>query len=215
MKQYFVDNKSDKLVVIFCGWGSNQNCFDLTDKTADFLVLYDYRTPDFDYEIVNKHKTVRVFAWSLGVWAANAYFKAENPAEAVAYNGTLFPVDDCLGIPPAIFDGTIANFSERSLYKFRRRMCGGNAEDFSARCAGINTDDLGDELKFIRSAYNLPGKLNPMLNWKHAYYGQNDKIFTPQNQLAAWQKLSVPCKPLGNEHYDSQAIDEIIKTLLQ
>lgn len=58
-----------------------------------------------------------VFAWSFGVYAAAYWLRKENlsPTMAVAINGTLSPIDDELGIPVGVFNGTLENLSEKSL----------------------------------------------------------------------------------------------------
>lgn len=212
MKQQFVDNKCDDLIVIFCGWGSDGSCFDFNDKLADFLILSDYRDSCFDEDIVKSHKKVSVFAWSLGVWAADKFFQGIRTDKAVAYNGTPFPIDEKFGIPPEIFDGTIANFSERSLYKFRRRMCGVNAAAFFEHLPEVEAPELLDELKCIRRRVQTGG-CGGHIVWTEAYYGLADKIFPPCNQAAAWQKMGVPCYVAGTEHYDPVEISRIIKEL--
>lgn len=212
MKQQFIDNKSDDLVVIFCGWGSDRSCFCFNDKTADFLVLSDYRDSYFDEELVRAHKKVSVFAWSLGVWAADMFFQGIRIDKALAYNGTPFPIDENFGIPPEIFDGTIANFSERSLYKFRRRMCGINAAAFFGHLPQVEAVELLDELRCIRRRVQS-GVCSAHIAWTEAYYGSDDKIFPPRNQVSAWRSIGVPCYLAGTEHYDPVEISRIIKEL--
>ena len=210
MKQVLIKNGSDKIVVIFCGWSCDANCFDLSDGTADFLILNDYRSPDFDVELVKSYKQVCLFAWSLGVWAADNYFNGVETSCAVAYNGTVSPVNDEYGIPVSVFDGTIANFSERSLYKFRRRMCGANARTFFATLPGTSPKALLEELVHIRNhADGHGGKVN----WTVAYYGTEDKIFPAANQLSAWKKKGIACLPAGKEHFEPEYMKSIMASI--
>ncbi len=60
-----IDNQSDRLTLIFSGWGMDSNPFSgLTHSGADLAVAWDYRTLDFDASsIFGAYKEINVVAW--------------------------------------------------------------------------------------------------------------------------------------------------------
>lgn len=48
-------------------------------------------------------------------------------ANSIAINGTPYPIDQHMGIPPAIYHGTLDGLTGASLHKFLRRMCANGA----------------------------------------------------------------------------------------
>ena len=215
-------HSSTGMLLFFSGWGSEPCMFSngIEESTAyDILMLWDYRDMDFDLGILNGYNEVRVLAWSMGVWAAG---KALGGADMVnglrlAVNGTPFPVDDSKGIPTAIFDGTLNGLSERTLAKFRRRMCGSTEALEQLLSCGLtrSVDELREELSAIREAVrhgadhdagmfsgtaaaDAPGDFS----WDHAVIGSGDLIFPAANQTEAWKGLDVPVSLLDIPHYD-------------
>ena len=120
---------SSELLLFFSGWGSEPGMFISGSDTGpgrNILMLWDYRDMTLDPDLLHGYGRISLLAWSMGVWAAG---KALGEAGMVngprlAVNGTPFPIDDGRGIPTTIFDGTLNGLSERTLAKFRRRMCG-------------------------------------------------------------------------------------------
>lgn len=73
----------------------------------------------------------------MGVWAASQTVpQLSSPgtsgegihmANSIAINGTPYPIDQHMGIPPAIYHGTLDGLTGASLHKFLRRMCANGA----------------------------------------------------------------------------------------
>ncbi len=185
-----IDNQSDRLTLIFSGWGMDSNPFSgLTHSGADLAVAWDYRTLDFDASsIFGAYKEINVVAWSFGVYAASRVLASyeDRIARRIAINGTCTPIDDRLGIPHAIFDGTLATMDERNLRKFYRRMCGSSTvfATFSEHMPQRPVSELTDELRtFASYAKEMP---HAGFRWDFAIISDNDAIFPPDNQKAAW-----------------------------
>ena len=131
MRQQFLRHTDGctSLLLFFSGWGAEPSMFadnTGTRGTYDILMLWDYRDTAFDAKVLDGYTEVRVLGWSMGVWAAGRTLAGLKtaPGKRLAVNGTPFPIHDRTGIPEAVFDGTLDSLSERSLGKFRRRMCG-------------------------------------------------------------------------------------------
>lgn len=193
MQHSFVSGQqgtSPRLILIFSGWGMDQHPFrGLRRPGYDIAVVWDYRTFDFPTHITDGYDEVCVVAWSMGVIAASACAPhlRRRLTLSVAVNGTTRPVDDLYGIPEAIFNGTLENLSERSLEKFRMRMCGGAR----AYAAFMDTaperplDELKDELRALGQL--AKSGIPPEGIWDHAVISDGDAIFPPSNQKAAWE----------------------------
>lgn len=192
---------------------------------CDFAVCYDYtgmelESPDkasVDQASVNLananlananqarpdirgYSEVRVRAWSLGVYAASLVLPGlgSNVSTAVAINGTLWPVDDELGIPHAVYDATAANLSAESLERFNRRMCGAHRAVFESRKPLRSVDSLRAELLHIREC--AADRSRPQFKgWTQAVLSSRDKIFPIANMRRAWP--ATPQLELDEPHY--------------
>lgn len=120
----------------------------------------------------------------------------------IAVNGTPYPIHDSMGIPEAIFDGTLASMSDRTVTKFRRRMCGSVSamEKLMSTSPSRSTDGLRDELAAIGQSVRLSTPDN--FRWTKAVVGLNDLIFPPANQKAAWEAEGVPVTISDIPHWD-------------
>ena len=201
---------SPTLELFFAGWGMDSRPFAWAADAphtadCDFAVCYDYT--DIQLDKVNQanaklhgYSKVRVRAWSLGVYAASLVLPdlGCNVSTAVAINGTLWPVDDELGIPHAVYDATAANLTAESLERFNRRMCGAHRPVFEARRPLRTVDSLRAELLNIREC--AADRAKPQFTgWTQAVLSSRDKIFPIANMRRAWP--ATPQFELDEPHY--------------
>ena len=213
MRQHYIQQKGHStLLLFFAGWGMDEQPFvDFCPVDADFMVCYDYRSLEFDEAVLHRYQSVRLVAWSMGVWAASQLWggKRDLFTGAVAVNGTPFPIDDERGIPHLIYKGTLEGLNESSLRKFRLRMCG-SAEAFNhlmMRAPRRNLEELHEELRCIgESAMRMPSS---SFKWDKAVVGTNDRIFAPDNQLRAWEGTEV--ETCETAHYAEQLWETLLK----
>ena len=154
----------------------------------------------FTQESVCKARTHLLWAWSMGVWAAEQC-KLPDLAYACAVNGTARPVDDSQGIPKAIFEGTLQGLNELSLKKFRRRMCGTSdlLADFMLRKPDREVDDLRNELAFIGENAGLQNPFPKV--WTEAWIAEQDAIFPAQHMKHYWTQRCVRIHVAEGPHY--------------
>lgn len=181
---------SERLILIFAGWGMDARPFSALRRAGyDIAVVWDYRDCVLPADIVSGYKEICVIAWSMGVMVADGLLDSIPAVTlSVAVNGTTCPVDNSLGIPEAIFDGTLAGLSERTLEKFRMRMCGGAHAyaEFKPFAPLRSFDELRDELEALgRIAKSR--RSGGAFVWDHAIVSMGDAIFPPENQMAAWK----------------------------
>ena len=161
-------------------------------EQTDLWIAYDYRTLAFE-EAFAPYKEVHLVAWSLGVWVATRLWAGHRSfTTATALNGTPFPMHDTLGIPTAIFEGTLHHISEEGMRRFNRRMCG-DKETFN-RYSELSPRPLEEIKEELESLYNqiLPEKLesaDPRIStfWDQAILSTEDKIFPATNLRNYWQ----------------------------
>lgn len=212
MKQHFIKKEGNtRLLLFFAGWGADVHLFDRpVHPDYDYLLCYDYRTLHFDSSLLEGYTSIRLMAWSMGVWVASQVLATlKLPfTQKLAINGTIHPIDNEKGIPTAIFDGTLQHFSAPTLAKFRRRMCGtaDSVRQFLSYEPTRPLEELKEELAALKELIaNLPPTT---FTWDKAVIGTADKIFPYTNQQQAW--ATVPSITLDIEHYDDTLFTECI-----
>lgn len=200
MKLQFIHRANNvRLILLFAGWAMDPSVFaGLKRPGYDIAVVWDYRNTDFDPEPLSEYGEIALFAWSMGVFAANRILPALHlPLSlTVAVNGTPWPVSDTKGIPEAIFDGTLRGLNGRSLLKFYRRMCGSSERftQFSAHMPQRDVDELADELHAIKTRCLTETQPTPM-RWDKAIVSDNDAIIPTTNQINAWHGREIHLIP--------------------
>ncbi|MDB9026720.1 DUF452 family protein [Parabacteroides distasonis] len=189
-----INKRSPSLILCLAGWSTSPELFrhlEVSEQT-DLWIAYDYRTLAFE-ETFAPYKEVHLVAWSLGVWVATRLWAGKRSfTTATALNGTPFPMHDTLGIPTAIFEGTLHHISEEGMRRFNRRMCG-DKETFN-RYSELSPRPLEEIKEELESLYNqiLPEKLesaDPRISafWDQAILSTEDKIFPATNLRNYWQ----------------------------
>lgn len=205
MKQDFIiKNDNSSLLLVFGGWGTWTGLFSEGPfpEGYDVLLCYDYRTMDFDPSALSGYGTVRLIAWSMGVWVASRVLAGADVRweKRIAVNGTLTPVDDLTGIPVAVFNGTLDNMSGPVLSKFNRRMCGKDLACYMSRGQDRSAEELKEELSALKEAVGASGVALSFM-WDVAVVGTKDLIFPAENQLRAWDVCAVEAVKVDCAHY--------------
>lgn len=204
-------NDSNSLLVFFAGWGCDEHLFDIEPPSGyDYMLCYDYSSITFDFSLLRSYHKIHLIAWSLGVWMAAYTFSKQpiNITRRIAINGTMHPKDDIQGIPIAIFDSTLASFSQTTLDKFRRRMCYNKKEldKFMQLKPYRDIRSLHEELLNLNNL--ISGNDTPSMDWDLAIMGKNDLIFPYANQQRAWQDTKTMSVDIA--HYDKEYFDYCI-----
>ncbi len=216
MKSEFLrHNGTSQLSIFFSGWGCDGKVCQPLNTENDVLVFWDYRSwLNFETSYFKNYDSVKVTAWSLGVWVANqclTNYDIKNVASATAINGTLQPIDEECGINPAIFNGTLNGLNERNLFKFRRRMCGDQFQKFMELDPSMDVMTLTAELQALADGINSNGeaKNNQSRIWTDAIIGKNDLIFLTEAQEKSWKEAGVKIKKVDCCHYSSELFLDI------
>jgi pimeloyl-[acyl-carrier protein] methyl ester esterase len=184
--------KNDQLVVVYGGWGTDENVFvPLCNDDFDFILFYNYSADEaLVLPELKTYKRITLIGWSLGVWAAE-YLSLKTgikPDITIAVNGTPIPADDQYGIPLNIFEGTLNNITEENMEKFYLRMFG------DKRTLKLNSDriphrtvkSLHDELRWL---YNrIMEQKEHGFKWDYAITSEFDRVFPAKNLEGYWNK---------------------------
>lgn len=191
MEYEFVSQSgAPRLILIYAGWAMDAGVFrGLRRPGYDIAVVWDYRNFVIDWSFASSYCEICIVAWSLGVYAASVSCGALESRTTcrIAVNGTLYPVDRRLGIPPAIFAATADGLNERQLYKFYRRVCGSSDKfrKFSETMPRRELSELVDELHtFLQDNIFVPDQIR---RWDFALISSEDAIFPAVNQWRSWQ----------------------------
>lgn len=216
MKQTFLVREHHPcLLIFFAGWGMDEQPFlKYKPKDCDFMLCYDYRDLLFDYSALRSYNSIRLIAWSMGVWAASQVMDGKHDLpfidESIAVNGTNYPVDNCRGIPSAIFRLTLEGLTGANLQKFLRRICGSTSalKDFLAHTPQRPLEELREEL---RTVGDLAKELPPSsFVWDRAIIGSGDAIFMPVNQLKAFDS-GTSVEQINCPHYSDALFTKLIE----
>ncbi|WP_291530037.1 alpha/beta fold hydrolase [Bacteroides sp. UBA939] len=214
MKQvYIIQENNPRLLLFFAGWGADETPFkEYRPEESDYMICYDYRTLDFDASLLDGYREIHVVGWSMGVWAATrimARLQETKPSLAIrssiAINGTPYPIDERLGIPPATYHGTLEGLTGASLHKFLRRMCsnGDAFKEFLKITPRRPPEELKEELIEIERRYLSQPPV--LFHWQQAIVGSNDRIIPPANQLNAWRNEEEANRKQTVVHYTEHA----------
>jgi len=187
-------DKNDHLVVLYGGWGTDENVFTpLCNDDFDFILFYNYSAEEaLVLPETKTYKSITLIGWSLGVWAAE-YLSPKtgiNPDITIAVNGTPIPADDQYGIPLNVFEGTLNNITEGNMDKFYLRMFGDKKtyQLNNDRIPHRTVKSLHDELRWL---YNrIMEQKEPGFRWDYAVTSEIDRIFPVKNLNCYWEKVT-------------------------
>ena len=186
--------KNDHLVVLYGGWGTDENVFTpLCNDDFDFILFYNYSAEEaLVLPEPKSYKSISLIGWSLGVWAAE-YLSLKTgikPDITIAVNGTPIPADDQYGIPLHVFEGTLNNITEQNMEKFYLRMFG-DKKTYQLnhdRIPSRSIKSLHDELRWLYS--RIMEQKDPGFRWDYAVSSKIDRVFPANNLSKYWEKES-------------------------
>ncbi len=184
--------KNDQLVVLYGGWGTDENVFTpLCNDEFDFILFYNYSADEaLVLPEMKTYEKITLIGWSLGVWAAE-YLSPKTgikPNLTIAVNGTPVPADNQYGIPLNVFEGTLNNITSENIEKFYLRMFGDKKNYLKNidRIPHRSIKSLQDELRWL---YNrIMEQKEPGFKWDYAVTSESDRVFPSKNLNGYWKK---------------------------
>lgn len=207
MKTYIKRREANRnLIIVFGGWGTDQNAFlPLCSNEHDLILYYNYSADEpFVLPDTKTYDNVYMIGWSLGIWAAEYLSATMNlkPDFSIAVCGTPVPADDLYGIPLGIFEGTVNKLTEQGMEKYYLRLFGdkANLEKYRDRTSQKSIEWFREELRWM---YNRIMETNDLsYRWDIAVASTEDRIFPYKNVCDYWsRRKSTKLISLDLSHY--------------
>lgn len=194
-KYLIEDRQNSRLILFFTGWSTDDKIIHNIQLPEGYNLMVLWNYSDFTFPEINfNYDEYLVIGWSFGVYAAQKFYtcfaSSVNITLLCAINGTLNPVDNEYGIPKDIFAATLDNLSERSLNKFRIRMCGGRSNyESQINLLPEGSSDISALKKELENFRNLGYFFTEedSLRWDLVVISEKDLIFPPENLKKAWK----------------------------
>ena len=220
MKTEFINHGKTSLIVFFCGFYTDANCFiEFDNGKNDILFVYDYSDMQnniFEYFDFLNYTQVSVIAYSYGVWALNYVYNQDLLPEissSCAISGTFCPVDNDYGVNEKVYELMARSLNSDTIEKFEQRMALGASSPLNIKRANRKTENLADELLNIRMVS------------KHTWFKKNfefdkvvltkkDRIFPYSSQANFWathrNKVELECGHFP--FFEFKDFDEILES---
>lgn len=214
MKQYFLDNNSEKLILFFCGWGMDERPFKPLKTKYNLLLLYDYSDLSLNFDF-SGYKEIHLLAYSYGVFMA-AMLKDILPdlKTSTAINGTLSPISNSYGVPEKVFKLTLENMTVNTAMKFRERLFNNinQLNTFNKNQPLRDIDNILFELEKLKEYFQ--NEIN--FNYDTIFIAEEDKIIPSKNQINYWtnfkKHFNVNIIPGGHfPFYNHENIEDFLK----
>ncbi|MFI3242411.1 MAG: DUF452 family protein [Alphaproteobacteria bacterium] len=179
MKQYFIDNNSQKLIVFFAGWGCDENQFaNLKDNNFNILIFFDYQDLNFNFDF-SAYKDVYVVAYSAGgMISCVLEDKIPNIRKRVAVNSNPFLFDEKLGVPADVLK-VFQSITMENYMEFRRQYMVFDEAEFELYNKYGSKRSLesceGEYLSLLKIYNEYKNIIKP--NFDKAIFADNDAIF--------------------------------------
>ena len=175
MKNFFINKKSEKLLIFFTGWGCDEYEFEHLESSSDVLILYDYTDLNLDFDF-SKYKTFDLIAFSAGVFIAsiiNFDFKIN---KKIAIDGNPYLFDEKLGLSKEIQE-VLLNITEENAQDFGRNYLVKTEEEWKNFHNSKRTlESCRTEFEYLKNLYNVNYQ-NIKDIYDIAYIGEYDPIF--------------------------------------
>ena len=157
MKTEFINHNKNSLILFFCGFYTDANCFiEFDNGKSDILFVYDYsdmeNNPIEYFDFLN-YTQVSVIAYSYGVWALNYVYNQDLLPQihsSCAISGTFCPVDNDYGVNEKVYELMARSLNSDTIEKFEQKMALGASSPLNIKRANRKIENLADELLNIR-----------------------------------------------------------------
>ena len=175
MDKYYIDKKSDKLLLFFAGWGCDEYEFEHLYTDSDLLILYNYTDLKLDFNF-SKYKEINLLAFSAGVFIASIFDYKFNINKKYAIDGNPYLFDTKYGLSDKMQD-ILFNITEDNVDDFARNFLVKTDEEYNNFHPSKRTiESCKTELICLKNLYKLnKQKIGDIFD--KAIFGEDDKIF--------------------------------------
>ncbi|MDD3238311.1 MAG: DUF452 family protein [Candidatus Gastranaerophilales bacterium] len=210
MKQYYINNNSDEIILFFNGWGSDERPYKHLQSSKDILIVYDYISLAFDFDF-SKYKKVHLLTYSCGALIANIIQKILPPFKTkTVINGTAKPYNLDYGLSKEAYE-TFFRLTKKNTMDFRKKFLFTNE-------AELKLFNKSQPHRDIENCYNELIKLKdyckidvPQIKYDKIILSECDKVLPIENQEKYWGKKYKLLKDSNHvPFYNFKSFDEII-----
>ena len=186
MKQFFINKKSDKLLIFFTGWACDEYEFEHLESDIDVLILYDYSDLKLDFDF-SKYKNINVIAFSAGVFVASIMDFSFKTDKNIAIDGNPYLFDEKLGLSKEMQD-ILYNITEDNAEDFAKNYLIKTDEEWKNFHPSKRTlESCKIEFDCLKNIYNSQ-KENIKDIYDSAIVGDEDTIFNLSAQKKFYGK---------------------------
>jgi len=203
MKLFHINHDSTRLLIFFCGFYTDPDCFiEFDNNKSDILFVFDYSNLDFNelsYFDYSPYVEINLIAYSYGVFASNIaspYLPPINNSTAVS--GTFYPIDPDFGINPKIYDLMLNSFNLDVVKNFKNKM--EMNSNGVIKETGRSVQNLKEELINIKN-YVLNNETEEKLEFNKAVITTKDKIMPYSSQKNFWQGQNCSILEVNSGHF--------------
>lgn len=220
MKTEFINHNKNSLILFFCGFYTDANCFiEFDNGKNDILFVYDYSdmidNPIEYFDFLN-YTRISVIAYSYGVWALNYVYNQDVLPQidsSCAISGTFYPVDNEYGVNEKVYELMAHSLNSDTIERFEQKMALGASSALNIKKANREIKNLADELSNIRTlSKNTWFKKN--FNFDKVILTKKDRIFPYSSQANFWaahkNKLELECGHFP--FFEFKDFDEILES---
>ena len=157
MKTEFISHDKNSLIIFFCGFYTDANCFiEFDNGKSDLLFVYDYsdmQTNPLEYFDFLGYTQISVIAYSYGVWALNYVYNQDllpQVDSSCALCGTFCPIDNEYGVNEKVYEIMMRSLNADTIEKFEKKMAIGSSSPLNIKSANRKIENLLDELLNIK-----------------------------------------------------------------
>lgn len=210
MKQYYINNNSDKLILFFSGWGCDEYEFLHLESDSDVLILYEYFDTSLDFDF-SKYKEINLLAFSAGVFIASIYPFDFKVNKKIAISGNPYLLDEYYGLSSEILE-TFRQINEDNCDDFARNYLVKTDEEYNNFHPSKRTfESCNLELDALEKIYKDNYKnINDIFDC--AYIGDDDPIFKLSAQKEYYKdRIIVMENSRHNPFFRIKCYEDLIK----
>lgn len=209
MKQYFINNNSDKLIIFFSGWGCDEYEFEHLKSESDVLIFYDYTDLSYDFDF-SKYSQINMLSFSAGVFVGSLFKHDFKINKKIAISGNLYLFDENFGLSKSIQE-VLCNITEENCDDFARNYLLKTDEEYKNFHNSRRTLESCDfEFEALKKLYKQEYN-NIKDTYDMAIIGAEDPIFNPENQKEYYGKrLKIVKNARHNMFFRVKTYEEII-----
>lgn len=210
MKQFFINNNSDKLILFFAGWGCDEYEFEHLKTDSDVLIFYDYTDLSYDFDF-SKYGEINMLSFSAGVFVGAVFRHDFKINKKVALSGNPYLFDEELGLSEVVLK-ILRGITIDTCDAFAREYLVMTDEEYknfhnSHRTLESCEIELDALEKIYKNEYN-----NIQDVYDTAVVGDSDPLFNPEKQKEFYgDKLRIVKNARHNLFFRVNSYDELFE----